>query len=158
MSLLWNWFWTPREIQKDEQEVMLDQQKKLMAEMQRYLNVNGVALQAERRYDYEEAQKELCDLIDAAYKIFGRLSKNEDGLYEFHTKMERVQISKALEQYFDAVVRHKDFVRDNEVLWLAVADKILEYASTICVFDWHYWQLYRRNLTEDMKERGMVPL
>ncbi len=150
MSFLWNWFWSDREIQKDEQEAMLDQQKKLMAEMQRYLLIHNVAPQAERKYIYEEVQNELCDLIDRVYQILGRLEK-VDGTYHFRTDAEHQQITQAFECYFDAVVKHKDFVRDNEVLWLAVADKLLEYSSVITLFDWHYWQLYRRNLVDDMK-------
>jgi hypothetical protein len=108
---------------------------------------------SEQKYRYDDVVHELSEILDRLGNSYEGL-KSLNGHCVFPTEVDRARVKNLAEEYLDAVVRHKDFIQDHDILRNAVAKKIMSYVEfeQFC-FDWHYWQLFRRNLADDMENQ-----
>jgi hypothetical protein len=153
MSFLYGWFWSTKAVDGDEAERASRAQREVFEEMKQVFQECGLAELAERKYDYDAVIDELNEVIaraDAAYENI----TIKNGKCVFPSEAIRARIKRLSEEYLDVVVRHKAFVYDHELLKIAVAKKIMDYHDLEGFdFDWHYWQVFRRSLAEDLPNR-----
>lgn len=155
MSLLWNWYWCTTSSKTSTEPDAAAQQgvntQKLFAEMKLLFANRNTAYHAERKYDYLQVYQLFCDDLDAVNRLYDGVTCNESGKVVYPSCETKVALGRAIEQYLDHVVANKEFVFDNNVLKMAVAKKLLQYPQKEgFLFDWHYWQLFRRYLEVDM--------
>ena len=150
MSLFFNWWWDAKPAKNDEQERKSYLQRALLEEMRQHFIMNNQTKNAERKYDYDVIYTDLMDRIKAIGAIYAELDW-ENGKYIFPNAERKKDAWKAIENYYDYVVRHKEFLEDQPQLKNELAAKLFEYGTNEkFLFDWHYWQLFRRNLTDDL--------
>jgi len=153
MSFLFGWFWSDKKVEQFEAEQASNVQHLLMKELHNVFSASDLKKWAERKYDYEKVYEELVSILDSIDKCYHK-ARLHNGKWFFASDEIRDQCRNLCEKYFDAVIRNKEFVEDNEVLRLAVARKLLEYAALEGFrFDWHYWQLYRRIIEDDLLDQ-----
>jgi len=154
MSFLFGWFWSDKAVNAEEESRAAATQRALFAELNQVFQDCGLAKFAERKYDYDEvydALTQILEKVDASY-VNTRLV---GGHWQFPTEEQRAQCKTFSEQYLDTIVKHKNFIEDNAILKLAIAKKILSFAEFEQFdFDWHYWQLFRRNLHDDLENQA----
>jgi len=153
MSFLFGWFWSNKAVGQDEAEKAATMQRELFQEMKEVFEECELQEWSERRYDYDHVVHELTEILDRVEHSYEGLEVS-DGHIVFPDDVTRVRVHRLAEEYLDAVVRNKDFVYDHDVLKNAVARKIMSYVEfEEFHFDWHYWQLFRRNLAEDLENK-----
>lgn len=138
MSLVWNWFWA------DKKKAPASVHDSLFREMRQVFDAKEITAKAERKYDYDKVFDTLCHDLDVVNDLYEALGDN------FPSAADKARLGEAIGHYFDDVVKHKEFIFDNPILKMAVARRLLQHADREgFVFDWHYWQLFRRDLHRD---------
>lgn len=156
MSLFFGWFWSNKKPTEAEQSSGRSLHQELMAELKECFDENGLADWAERRYDYDAVYDKLRDILDRVDESYVGCEYH-DGQWTFPSLEAREQCRKVAREYMDALVDHQDFVLDHGNLTLAMARKVHSYATDEgFLFDWHYFQLFRRHLDHDLKQSSVA--
>jgi len=156
MSFLFGWFWSDKAVDAEEESRAAETQRALFQELNQVFETRELAEFAERKYDYEEVHDTLTQILENVEKSYEG-AKIVGGHWVFASPDQREACKKYSEKYLDTIVKHKDFIEDNTILKLAIAKKIMSYAEfEEFHFDWHYWQLFRRLLNEDIKNQSVA--
>lgn len=131
------------------EEEKLDPPQRVLQEMKRYHYDNDVKAHAERKYDYDDVYELLTNKIEELAQTYnGCLIVGKEVTYKSETHK---QLAKKKEcEYLDLIVSHKQFVFDHPKLKRDLAERIINLNKYygMC-FDWHYLQLFHRDLNED---------
>jgi hypothetical protein len=157
MSFLFRWFWSSKPVTAEEQDTTAELHRSLFRELRETFETYDIADHAERRYDHEVVYDKLNEIIERVESTYEGaeiiMEKAGEPVLIFPTEQQRAQCLKFTTEYLDALVRHKEFVFDNEVMVVPLARKLLKYTAVEGFnFDWHYWQLFRRNLQNDLQD------
>lgn len=134
---------------KENDEIDIELPLKLLQEMKKYHYDNETKEHAERKYDYDEVFVSLTNLIDDVRNAYTGCSFK--GNVPVFTLKQRQAVKELTEKYLDACVRNKEFVFDHEPLKVSLGRRLIHLANNEgFVFDWHYWQLFHRDLKKDM--------
>lgn len=146
MLNFFNYYWTKP---KDGDEIDKDLPMKLLQELKKYHYDNETKEHAERKYDYDEVFIKLTNLIDEVRNAYTGCSFK--GNVPVFTSAQRQVVKELTEKYLDACVINKQFVFDHDALIVSLARRLIHLAlNEGFLFDWHYWQLFHRELSKDM--------
>lgn len=160
MSLFFGWFYSKKAVPEEERDEQSRVQKELFAEMKRYHFDNDQAKFAERKYDYDEIYDILYQGAEQMDSHYGTLDYDLVlKKWVFPSPAQKLACFKACESYLDNCVVHKQFLEDYTILKMAVCRRIMTLADNEgFFFDWHYFQLYRRSLSQDLLQKELALL